>query len=142
MRIGGVDVPLTAVFGGLGTFGAFVVAMVLDPVVLATGGGWMVVRDAALHRLPPRQGLPLTETVKVGSSPRSASRRSSMSVLVAFDEDDPFSEEAMATAKALAAKRSRAIHVLSLVKVPANLPLDAPLGGAEARARARSSGRS
>ena len=37
------------------------------------------------------------------------------SVLVAFDEDDPFSEEAVATAKALAARRSRAIHVLSLV---------------------------
>ena len=55
------------------------------------------------------------------------------SVLVAFDEDDPFAEEAVATAKALAARRRRAIHVLSLVNVPANLPLDAELDRARAR---------
>ena len=52
-------------------------------------------------------------------------------MLVAFDDDDPFSEEAVATAKALAARRRRAIHVLSLVTVPANLPLDADLDGRE-----------
>ena len=63
-------------------------------------------------------------------------------MLVAFDEDDPFSEEAVATAKALAAKRSRAIHVLSLVTVPANLPLDAPLGGARRGRGASSNARS
>ena len=39
--IRGVEVPITAVLGGIGTFGAFVVAMALDPVTLATGGGWM-----------------------------------------------------------------------------------------------------
>ena len=32
IRIRGVEVPITAVIGGIGTFGAFVVAMVLDPV--------------------------------------------------------------------------------------------------------------
>ncbi len=58
-------------------------------------------------------------------------------MLVAFDEDDPFSEEAVATAKALAARRRRAIHVLSLINVPANLPLDATLDGREAAARSK-----
>ena len=40
--VGGIQIPITAVLGGLGTFAAFVVAMVLDPVILATGGGWMI----------------------------------------------------------------------------------------------------
>ena len=49
----------------------------------------------------------------------------------------PFSEEAVATAKALAARRRRAIHVLSLVKVPAHLPLDAELQERERAAQAK-----
>ena len=82
--------------------------------------------------------MPLTETVKVETlTPLGVEEVEYRSVLVAFDEGDPFSEEAVATAKALATKRSRAIHVLSLVTVPANLPLDAPLDGAEAGARGK-----
>ena len=43
----------------------------------------------------------------------------------------------MATAKALAARRRRAIHVLSLVNVPANLPLDAALDEREGAAQTK-----
>ena len=64
------------------------------------------------------------------------------SVLVAFEEDDPFSAETVATARALAAQRRRAIHVLALVEVPTNLPLDAELPEQEARRGRRSSRRS
>ena len=53
------------VIGGLGTFGAFVVAMVLDPVVLATGGGWMVAGTLLYIAYRRHKGLPLRETVKV-----------------------------------------------------------------------------
>ena len=59
------------------------------------------------------------------------------SILVAFDDDDPFDEETVATAKALAARRRRAIHVLALVDVPANLPLDAQLPDAESAAQTK-----
>jgi APA family basic amino acid/polyamine antiporter len=54
-------------------------------------------------------------------------------VLVAFEEGT-FSKEVMSTAKALGARRRRAIHVLALVEVPTHLPLDAPLPQAESRA--------
>jgi APA family basic amino acid/polyamine antiporter len=127
VRVRGVDVPLTAVFGGLGTFGAFVVAMVLDPVVLATGGGWMIAGVTLYYLYRRHQSLPLTETVKVETlTPLGVEEVEYRSVLVAFEED-PFSEEVMATAKALATRRRRAIHVLSLVNVPTNLPLDTEL---------------
>ena len=78
VRIRGVDVPLTAVVGGLGTFGAFVVAMALDPVVLATGGGWMIVGTLLYVALPPPQG-PAADRDGQGRDARrrSGSRRSS-----------------------------------------------------------------
>jgi APA family basic amino acid/polyamine antiporter len=138
LRLFGIDVPILAVLGGIGTFGAFVVAMVLDPVVLATGGGWMIAGTLLYIGYRRYKQLPLTETVMVESlTPLGVEEVEYKSILVAFDDDDPFSEETVATAKALAARRRRAIHVLSLVHVPANLPLDADLDGGELAARTK-----
>jgi basic amino acid/polyamine antiporter, APA family len=138
VRLFGFDVPVLAVLGGLGTFGAFVVAMVLDPVVLATGGGWMIAGTLLYIGYRRYKQLPLTETVMVESlTPLGVEEVEYRSILVAFGDDDPFSEETVATAKALAARRRRAIHVLSLVTVPANLPLDADLDGSELQARTK-----
>ena len=135
IRIGRTLVPMTAVLGGIGTFGAFVVAMVLDPVILLAGGGWMVVGIGSYVLYRRHQGLPLSETVKVQAlSPLGVEEVEYRSVLVAF-EDDPFHEETVATAIALAADRRRGIHVISLINVPKNLPLDAPLDEAETAAQ-------
>ena len=49
----------------------------------------------------------------------------------------PFSEVTVATAKLLAARRRRAIHVLSMLNGAAHLPIDAPLRGQEERAQAK-----
>ena len=94
---------MTAVIGGLGTFGAFVVAMVLDPVVLATGGGWMIAGTLLYLAYRRYKGLPLRETVQVEAlTPLGVEEVEYRSVLVAFDEDDPFSAETVVTARALA----------------------------------------
>jgi APA family basic amino acid/polyamine antiporter len=139
--IAGVNVPISAVLGGIGTFGAFIVAMVLDPVILATGGGWMVAGALLYVGFRRYRGLPITETVKVETlTPLGVEEVEYKSILVAFDEGDPFSEEAVATAKSLAAPRARsrrAIHVLSLVTVPANLPLEAELSERDGAAQAK-----
>jgi basic amino acid/polyamine antiporter, APA family len=138
IRVAGFDLPVLAVLGGIGTFGAFVVAMVLDPIVLATGGGWMIAGTLLYIAYRRYKQLPLTETVMVDAlTPLGVEEIEYRSVLIAFADDDPFSEEAVATAKALAARRRRAIHVLSLVTVPANLPLDAELDGREVSARSK-----
>jgi APA family basic amino acid/polyamine antiporter len=127
---------MTAVIGGLGTFGAFVVANVLDPVVLATGGGWMIVGTLSYVAYRRHQGLPLRQTVKVSSlTPLGVEEIEYESVLIAFDDGDPFDAEAVATAKALASRRRRAIHVLALIAVPANLPIDAELEEQEGEAQ-------
>jgi APA family basic amino acid/polyamine antiporter len=136
--IRGTQVPMTAILGGFGTAGAFVVAMVLDPIVLVTGGGWMLAGVLLYVAYRRYQGLPLRQTIKVESlTPLGVEEVEYRSVLVAFGADDPFSEEAVTTAMALAARRRRAIHVLSLVTVPSNLPLDARLDAPDAAARSK-----
>ena len=75
----------------------------------------------------------MTKTVKVAHlAPLGVEEPEYQSVVVAF-EDDPFNEETVATAKALAANRRRAIHVVSLITVPTHLPLDAELDSAGER---------
>jgi APA family basic amino acid/polyamine antiporter len=59
------------------------------------------------------------------------------SVLVAFEEDEPFSEEMVATAVKLASKRRRGIHVHSMLTVPTHLPLDADLPRQESEAQSK-----
>ena len=125
----------TAILGGLGTFAAFVVAMVLDPVILATGGGWMIAGMLLYVAYRRHQGLPLSETVKVETlTPLGVEEVEYKSILVAFDDDDPFSSETVATAKALAARAGGGRSTCSRWSpCPPNLPLDAALERARAR---------
>jgi basic amino acid/polyamine antiporter, APA family len=137
VRLRGVDVPMTAVLGGLGTFGAFVVVMALDPPTLLAGGGWMVAGMLLYVAYRRHQRLPLSKTVKVESlTPLGVEEVEYESVLLAF-EQEPFSPETVATAARLAARRARGIHIVALVTVPTNLPLDAELDGEESEAQSK-----
>jgi basic amino acid/polyamine antiporter, APA family len=136
-KLRGVEIPITAVLGGLGTFSAWIVVMALNLRTLALGMAWMAVGLVAYVLYRRHQGLPLRQTVKVESlEPLGVEEIEYKSVLIAF-EDEPFSEETVATALALATKRRRAIHVLSLVEVPTYLPLDADLPQLESEAQAK-----
>ena len=136
VRAFGFDVPMTAVLGGLGTFAAWIVVMALNPRTLAVGLGWMVFGILVYVLYRRNQGLPLTETVKVVTpEPLGVEEIEYRSVLVAFEHDEPFSEEMAATAVKLASKRRRGIHIHSMLVVPTNLPLDAALSEADAEAQ-------
>jgi APA family basic amino acid/polyamine antiporter len=112
--------------------------MALDPVVLATGGGWMIAGTLLYISYRRYKQLPLTKTVKVETlTPLGVEEVEYKSVLVAFDDGDPFDADAVEIAKSLASRRGRAIHVLALVAVPSNLPVDADLPDAEAAARTK-----
>jgi APA family basic amino acid/polyamine antiporter len=137
IRIRGVEVPMTAVIGGLGTFAAWIVVMALNTRTLVIGSGWMLLGITVYLLYRRSQELPLAATVKVQSlEPLGVEEVEYKSVLVAF-EDDPFREETVATAARLGAHRRRGIHVVSLINVPQNLPLDAPLDEAESEAQAK-----
>ncbi len=137
-RAFGFDVPLTAVLGGMGTFAAWVVVMVLYPTTLLVGIIWMVLGVTVYVLYRRNQGLPLTRTVKVLTpEPLGVEEVEYRSVLVGFEDDESFSPEMVATAVKLASKRRRGIHVHSMMTVPTNLPLDADLPEAEAEAQRR-----
>ena len=133
----GAELPLTAILGGLGTFAAWIVVMALNTRTLVIGAAWMAVGLTIYLLYRRHQRLPVTETVKVLTpEPLGVEEVEYQSILVAFEED-PFSEEMMATADRLAARRRRGIHVLSLIDVPTHLPLDAPLEAEEAEAQSK-----
>jgi APA family basic amino acid/polyamine antiporter len=134
VRIRGVELPVSALLGGFGTFAAWIVVMALNVSTLIAGVAWMALGITVYVVYRRRQGLPLSETVKVASlEPLGVEEVEYKSVLLVFEDGD-FSEELVGTAKALAARRRRAIHVLSLVHVPTEYPLDADLPEQEARA--------
>ncbi|MGH2963022.1 MAG: APC family permease, partial [Solirubrobacterales bacterium] len=137
VRAFGVDLPLTAILGGLGTFAAWIVVMALNTRTLVIGGIWMVVGISIYLLYRRNQRLPLSKTVKVlMPEPLGVEEVEYQSVLVAFEED-PFSETVTATAERVAARRRRGIHVLSLIDVPTHLPLEAPLEAEEAEAQSK-----
>jgi APA family basic amino acid/polyamine antiporter len=137
-RAFGTSVPLTAVLGGLGTFAAWIVVMALNPRTLAVGIGWMAFGIAVYVLYRRNQKLPLTETVKVLlPEPLGVEEIEYRSVLVAFEDGEPFSEEMVATAVKLASKRRRGIHIHSMLTVPTNLPLKAELPEREAEAQSK-----
>jgi basic amino acid/polyamine antiporter, APA family len=138
VRAFGFDLPLTAVFGGLGTFAAWIVVMALNPRTLVIGSIWMLFGISVYLLYRRSQGIPLSQTHKVLlPEPLGVEEVEYKSVLVAFEDDEPFSEQTMATAVKLAAKRRRAIHVIAVVMVPSHLPLDAPLRREEEEAQSK-----
>jgi APA family basic amino acid/polyamine antiporter len=137
-RAFGTEIPLSAVLGGLGTFAAWIVVMALNPRTLAVGLGWMALGIILYVLYRRNQRLPLTETVKVLlPEPLGVEEIEYRSVLVAFEDDEPFSEKMVATAVKLASKRRRGIHIHAMLTVPTNLPIDAELRDREAAAQSK-----
>jgi basic amino acid/polyamine antiporter, APA family len=138
VRAFGFDLPLTAVFGGFGTFAAWIVVMVLNPRTLVIGAIWMGLGTAIYLLYRRSLGLSPSQTHKVLlPEPLGVEEIEYKSVLVAFEDDEPFSEQTMVTAVKLAGKRRRAVHVIAIVTVPNHLPLDAPLGRQEEEAQSK-----
>jgi APA family basic amino acid/polyamine antiporter len=135
VRIRGRSIPMFAVFGGLGTGIAFVVVSVLELSTLAFGVGWLLVGVLLYVWYRHNQGLALTQTVKAVQPKAIVEREVEYeSVLVAF-ENGHYDPEAIATARKLAARRRRGIHVLVTITVPASAPINAALPEDEARAQ-------
>jgi len=137
-RAFGFELPLTAVLGGIGTFSAWIVVMALNPSTLVVGLGWMALGILVYVLYRRNQRLPLTETVKVLlPEPLGVEEIEYRSVLVAFEDGEPFSEQMVATAVKLASKRRRGVHIHSMLTVPTNLALEAEMRDAEAAAQSK-----
>jgi basic amino acid/polyamine antiporter, APA family len=136
VRVRGRDLPLFAVFGGLGTALAFIVVTALHLDVAMAGAGWLALGCLIYPVYRRRQGLDLTTTTKVAvPKPVVDHEAEYQSVLVALDGTE-YSRAAMATAIKVAARRRRGIHVVVTIPVPASSPINAELPEQELAAQA------
>jgi APA family basic amino acid/polyamine antiporter len=129
LRLRGVDWPLFAIVGGLGTGLSFLVIVIQTPSIRYTGLTWLllgflfyvVYRRRVLH-------APLTETVRapIALGPAVALEYRNVLVPVVWRRE---SEAAVDLACRLAVERRGSIVALTVIEVPLELPLDARLPG-------------
>jgi basic amino acid/polyamine antiporter, APA family len=127
LRIRGVDWPLFAIFGGLGTGIAWIVVVIQKPGPRWAGLGWLVIgligyvvyRRRVLHE-------PLTATLHAPMIIGPAIALEYRNILVPV-KPGRASEEAIDLACRLAADRGASIAALSVVVVPLDQPLDTRL---------------
>src|SRR4051794_9068451 len=88
VRIAGRELPLFAIFGGLGTGIAWVVVTVLNVSTLIFGTAWLAIGVAAYALYRRNQGLTLTQTAKVVLPEPIVEREVEYeSILLAFEDD-------------------------------------------------------
>ena len=133
LRARGVDWPLFAILGGIGTALSWLVVVVQSPAIRYAGIAWLVIgfvfyvgyRRRVVH-------LPLTETVRapIPLGPALALEYRNVLVPVVSRRE---SEAAVDLACRLAAERGASIVAMTVIEVPLQLPLDAALGSDEER---------
>ena len=123
----GVDWPLFAIVGGLGTGLCWIDVVVQYPSTRYAGMGWLVL-GFAVYVVYRRRVLhvALTETVRAPVYLGPAQALEFRNILVPIAPGYP-SEEAMDVAARLAAERRATIVAMTVIEVPLELPLDAYL---------------
>ncbi len=135
VTIRGYDAPLFAIVGGTFTFIAFVVIAVLYPTVSVFGVGWLALGVVIYIFYRRGQGLDLTSTHKVAIAQPVVDHEAEYdSVLVHFG-DSGYDDQVLATARKLAARKRRGIHVLVTITVPNSMEIDAPMPDQDTNAR-------
>ena len=135
VMIRGYDAPLFAIVGGTFTFIAFVVIAVLYPTVSMFGVAWLLFGIVIFIAFRRQQGLDLSSTHKVAIAQPVVDHEAEYdSVLVHFG-DSGYDDQVLATARKLAARKRRGIHVLVTITVPNSMEIDAPMPDQDAGAR-------
>jgi basic amino acid/polyamine antiporter, APA family len=133
LRIRGVDWPVFAIAGGLGTGIAWLVVVVQDAPTRYAGLGWLAAGFLVYALYRRRLQRPLGETVRapVVIGPSAALEYRSILVPV---KPGRMSQEAVDVACRLAAERGASIAAVAVVVVPLEVGLDEALGVEEDRA--------
>ena len=124
-RFRGVDWPLFAIVGGLGTGAAWLVVVVQDAPTRYAGLGWLVAGFVFYALYRRKLGAPMRETVRAPVVIMAGSLEY-RNILVPIAPGYP-SDEAMQVACRLAGERRASIIAETVIEVPLELPLDAYL---------------
>jgi basic amino acid/polyamine antiporter, APA family len=126
IRLGGIDWPLFAIVGGLGTGIAWLVVVVQDAPTRYAGLAWLAAGFIFYPLYRRRQHLDVRETVRAPVPLGPAIALEYHSILVPVVAGDQ-SREAVEVAARLATERAGRIVLLRVIVVPLELPLDADL---------------
>jgi APA family basic amino acid/polyamine antiporter len=123
LRIRGVDWPLFAIVGGLGTGIAWFVVVIQDAPTRYAGLGWLLLGFVFYPVYRHRLGVGLRETVRAPLVIVGA-QLEYRTILVPVAPGYP-SDEAMDIAARLARERGSRIIAVTVLEIPLELPLDA-----------------
>jgi basic amino acid/polyamine antiporter, APA family len=128
LRWRGIDWPLFAIFGGLGTGLSWLVIVVQDPATRWAGLGWLAI-GLAFYFVYRRRFVhaPLMTTVRAPALVLGPSLELLYQTILVPVVRNAESEEALVAAARLAADRRATIAGVHVLEVPLELPLDAPL---------------
>jgi APA family basic amino acid/polyamine antiporter len=126
LRLRGVDWPVFAIVGGLGTGIAWIVVIVQDAPTRYAGLAWLAAGFVFYPLYRRRLGLPLRLTARAPVPMGAALALEYRSILVPVVAGSE-SREAVELAARLATERAGRIVLLRVIVVPLELPLDADL---------------
>ncbi len=127
MQFRGVNWPVFAVLGGLGTGLSFLVIVIQTPSIRYAGMGWLLIGFAFYVYYRRRVvHAPLSETVRAPVEFGPAAVLEFRSILVPIAAGYA-SDEAMDFACRLAAERRASIVALTAIEIPLDQPLDAEM---------------
>ncbi len=128
LRARGVDWPLFAILGGIGTLIAWLVIVAQEPTTRWAGLGWLVFGFAA-YAVYRRRFVhePMARTVRAPQIVLGPGLEIAYRTIVVPVSRTAESEEALVAAARLADERGARIAVVRVLEVPLELPLDAEL---------------
>jgi APA family basic amino acid/polyamine antiporter len=127
LRIGGRDIALFAVLGGLGTSLAWLSVVIQTPSARYAGLGWLTLGFATYfvyRRRLVRQPMAVTLRAPIAIGPSLALEYRRILVPMGRDRE---SEEAVDLACRLAADRGATITAMTVLEIPMELPLSADM---------------
>lgn len=123
-RIRGVELPLTAILGGLATFSVWVIVLVTHELGRYVGIAWLAIGFTIYIIYRRSQNLSLFETVREEPSVALQFPDVEYNNILVPIIGNKISREAMVMACELASEEDSAIYALSVVEVPLNLPIE------------------
>ncbi len=134
VRLGDAIVPVPAIVGALATAAVFVVAMVTHTGARYGGSAWLAGGIVVYLLVRRTRGAGLLEHVQP-SDEQQLPQAEFSKILVPMKLGE-IGEEMVATAVKLAQERGASVEALYVIRVPLELPLDAPMFEAEENAAA------
>jgi APA family basic amino acid/polyamine antiporter len=135
VTIRGSEIPLPAIVGAAATFAIWVVAMATHPAARYAGPLWLLVGLVIFVSVRLSRGEGLLERVEAPDERPIVPVAQFKRILVPM-KLGVIGEEMLATAVKLASEHGAEVQALHVIRVPLELPLDAPLLDQDERAEA------